>query len=492
MHRIAPAKQRVSNRRLLPRTGLATTAGLAMALLGAAAAADDGLEHRLDQSDSGGILLGTSGSNINSRFGSGCCTATLGALVTNRADERFILSNNHVLADTNLAGPGEAIVHPGLIDRDPVCASNGGGQVARLASFVPISFEPGTVNEVDAAIAVVEDPAVSADILDIGPVSPEILEASPLLLVQKSGRTTGLTTGLVAAVDVTVDVGYRESCGSSTILVTRFVNQIRIVGDGGPFASGGDSGSLVVEVRVDGRKNSRPPRAMGLLFAGGGGSSFANPIGRVLACLGVGMPEGYGLVSPDLECLPVDDSVAEFGNTQERSGIDLDEESGIDLDEESGPSGQGPPGPSIESGIDLDEGRGPSGPPIESGIALDDGRVPSGQGPPGPPIESGIDLDEESGIDLDEESGPSGQGPPGPPTNLLFGLAMASWVKADHEVELFAHHAVVGTGIGVDDEGQPVIEVYLRELVGDAEHPIPSELEGIPVRVVVTGQILAE
>lgn len=189
---------------------------------------------------------------------------------------------------------------------------------------------------------------------------------------------------------------------SPTILIARFVDQIRIVADTGLFTGGGDSGALIVEARDDGL----PPRAAGLHFAGGGGSSFANPIGRVLACLGVGMPGAGAVTGPDPDCVAVDSGNGELGSAGGR--------------------------------------------------------------------------------------GPDGQGPPGRSTNLPIGLAIASMVKADREAELFAHRGVVGTGIGVDDEGEPVIEVYLKEAVGDAEHAIPSELEGIPVRIVVTGQIMAE
>jgi len=56
-------------------------------------------------------------------------------------------------------------------------------------------------------------------------------------------------------------------------LVT-FDNQLGIVGAGGTFSSGGDSGSLI----VDGV--TRKPVA--LLFAGGGGMTFASPINPIL------------------------------------------------------------------------------------------------------------------------------------------------------------------------------------------------------------------
>ena len=62
--------------------------------------------------------------------------------------------------------------------------------------------------------------------------------------------------------------------------VARFVNQIEIRGGG--FAAGGDSGSLVVVA-----KGGDARRAVGLLFAGGGPSTFVNPIDAVLDLLDV-------------------------------------------------------------------------------------------------------------------------------------------------------------------------------------------------------------
>ena len=56
---------------------------------------------------------------------------------------------------------------------------------------------------------------------------------------------------------------------------SRFWTAIRV-------ASGGDSGSLVVVA-----KGGDARKAVGLLFAGGGPSTFVNPIDAVLAAFGV-------------------------------------------------------------------------------------------------------------------------------------------------------------------------------------------------------------
>jgi uncharacterized membrane protein YgcG len=73
-----------------------------------------------------------------------------------------------------------------------------------------------------------------------------------------------------------------------------------------------------------------------------------------------------------------------------------------------------------------------------------------------------------------------------------FGLDLASQAKARHEEELFGIRGVVGTGVGADEDGNAVIEVYVkgaaRKTVGQ---PIPDELDGVPVRVIETGEIRA-
>ena len=209
------------------RLGPVAALGLAFLVSGPGAVADDGLLHQLEQNPPP-VLLGTTGGNVEDRTRLYCCSGTLGALVTDGTDA-FILSNNHVLALTNLGLAGDPIIHPGLIDQDNgpdfdrVCTQDVTDAVASLFDFVPISFAKGTENTVDAAIALVVG-NVSPEILDIGPVSATLKAASIGLKVMKSGRTTGFTLGEVSAVDVTVDVGYSKECGKGK-QTARFVGQ---------------------------------------------------------------------------------------------------------------------------------------------------------------------------------------------------------------------------------------------------------------------------
>jgi hypothetical protein len=87
---------------------------------------------------------------------------------------------------------------------------------------------------------------------------------------------------------------------------------------------------------------------------------------------------------------------------------------------------------------------------------------------------------------------PPGRGKPNGRAAVPPGLEVAAQVQARHEASLFAIAGVAGTGLGIDSAGRPVIEVYLESAIGDPRRPIPRELEGIPVRSVVTGPFVAE
>ena len=193
---------------------------------------------------------------------------TLGAVVT-KGGRTFILSNNHVLANSNNANPGNLALQPGPFD-----GGTSADRIGTLSQFVSINFSGGN-NTMDAAIAEVDDPAdVTGTAPGYGAPRTQPINASVGMRVMKQGRTTGFTKGRVQGINATVNVNY----GSAG--VARFVGQI-VIGGGG-FSSGGDSGSLIV---VQNGRDARRP--VGLLFAGGGGTTIANPIGPVLSTLGV-------------------------------------------------------------------------------------------------------------------------------------------------------------------------------------------------------------
>jgi len=220
---------------------------------------------------------------------------TLGCLVK-RDGGVFILSNNHVLANSNDASPGDPILQPGPYDggRDPQDV------IAELTEYVPIEFEGGQStcpiggsaagvlnllaaltgsstrlrptritaqpNLVDCAIARPLEPGdVKDEILNIGAIAG-IAEGSLGMNVKKSGRTTGLTTGTIQQIDVTSRVSY----GADKVAL--FEDQLLA----GPMSQGGDSGSAV----LDDSNN-----LIGLLFAGSDTTTIFNRIQNVFTAL---------------------------------------------------------------------------------------------------------------------------------------------------------------------------------------------------------------
>lgn len=194
---------------------------------------------------------------------------TFGCLVTNDSGDIFILSNNHVLAATNQAQIGDPIFQPGPSD-----GGTSNDEIATLKDFIRININQD--NEIDAAIAIVEETGdVETYIVGIGKPTKQIKPAQTYMSVRKHGRTTGATLGIVEDVSATIFVRVSRTSRKRA----RFVNQIGISGFNGAFSQPGDSGSLVVDAV------SNAP--VGLLFAGGNGTTFANPIDTVLNAFNV-------------------------------------------------------------------------------------------------------------------------------------------------------------------------------------------------------------
>jgi hypothetical protein len=196
---------------------------------------------------------------------------TLGYVVQDSTGRWFILSNNHVLANSNDAQQGDPIVQPGPYDGGKNSPSY---HIARLSAFVPISFDERP-NRVDAAIAETDARYVRPILCSIGTVDG-IGTIRQGVLVQKHGRTTGRTQGLIVGTHETIWVDYDGK-------VARFDRQVSIAGGRMPFSEGGDSGSLIVDLER---------RALGLLFAGSDTETYANPIRSVLRALKVRLSDG--------------------------------------------------------------------------------------------------------------------------------------------------------------------------------------------------------
>lgn len=194
-----------------------------------------------------------------------------------RNARRMILSNNHVLANSNNAVFNDCICQPGPADGGKCPAD----QIAVLERFVPINFSGGN-NYVDCATGWTWPDRVRRELAyrsGSGIVYFRIgsTPGAPALgmIVGKTGRTTQLRVGRVTGIGVTINVNY----GGGKI--AKFVDQIAIQSvNTSPFSAGGDSGSSIWT--YDSLR-----RPIGLLFAGGGGVTFANRMTRVVAALDV-------------------------------------------------------------------------------------------------------------------------------------------------------------------------------------------------------------
>jgi hypothetical protein len=278
---------------IIPGGGMPTTVTItAMSQANAAAfgTATVTLVPQQQNTQTGAIELGTSGGNIHASSTSGstitCCGGTLGSLL-NRNGSFFILSNNHVMADSDTATVNDAIIQPALIDTG-TCTSTGATTVANLTQWFTLEGTP--TNPVDASISQIVSGKVDTggNILLLGssadtngvpvPGAPHAgsgLAAAIGQNVAKSGRSSGLTCSTVVSISDAFSVQYQKGCGTGTTFSVNYTNQISIAG--GEFSTEGDSGSLVVT------QDTADP--VGLLFAGSTTDTVANPIGEVLLAM---------------------------------------------------------------------------------------------------------------------------------------------------------------------------------------------------------------
>jgi hypothetical protein len=189
----------------------------------------------------------------------------------------YILSNNHVLANTNAAALGDPILQPGPFDG----GVNPADVIARLSRFVPIQLTPAVPigshnNLVDAAVAEGQFHDLDREIYWNGYVRGWRRRTNVLNMVghvvKKTGRTTNFTTGRITVVNATVDVNYGGG------RVGRFKDQILTTA----MSAGGDSGSLVTTL---------DNVAIGLLYAGSAQVTILNQIENVRGLLRVEVAE---------------------------------------------------------------------------------------------------------------------------------------------------------------------------------------------------------
>lgn len=214
---------------------------------------------------------------------------TFGAVVIDEeTEEECIMSNNHVLANSNDAEEHDPIYQPGPHD-----GGDADDLIGFLDRFVPILFSTDTptcpiatgiakalnflaravgashrlnvekqqeaYNYVDAAIArPTTDSLITSEIMNIG-IPQGVREAQLGDAVKKMGRTTGYTEDTLNIVGLTVQVAYGEG------KVATFRGQ----NGSGSMSAGGDSGSLILDADNN---------AVGLLYAGSDQMTIWTPI----------------------------------------------------------------------------------------------------------------------------------------------------------------------------------------------------------------------
>jgi hypothetical protein len=195
-----------------------------------------------------------------------------GVVIDDVTGSQLILSNNHVLANSNQEPVGAQIVQPGPLDGGTSPAD----VVATLLRFVPIAGG-AAMNYVDAAVAVPTSESLISNVPLNGVPAPSPLvravglyfaddrathsNLNPIAFVltmiganfsdpssvmqpsigqslQKTGRTTEKTVGTVETINTIVPVIYGGTIGTAT-----FYNQIVTT----LMGMGGDSGSIVLD-----------------------------------------------------------------------------------------------------------------------------------------------------------------------------------------------------------------------------------------------------
>jgi hypothetical protein len=211
----------------------------------------------------GGVSMGPSRA-INGFIFAG----TLGAIVIDNAtNQHAALTNFHVACVDNTFSIGDRMVQPSRIDTG----------VVPTDEFGSLARETLSANVDGAVISIDSGRSSQCQIADIGLVRGTTA-ATLGMAVRKRGRTTLLTYGTVDGLSGSVNIDYGDGIGVRTL-----TNQVSIAADttrNPLFSDHGDSGSVIVD---------DSGFVVGLLFAGAGTSTVANPIAAVLSELNISM-----------------------------------------------------------------------------------------------------------------------------------------------------------------------------------------------------------
>ena len=189
---------------------------------------------------------------------------TIGGFVFDRGGNIYILSNNHVLADSSMdngwkARIGEPVLQPGTYDGGVYRVDDAGDTVGVLYKYIPLKRTG--VNYVDAAVALLlHDELLSENPYTDYAVDDEIYDG---MLLEYFGRSSGLKRVSVIDTSAVISVRFGDA-------ILRFDDQIIFK----PNPIPGDSGSVLYSPETK--------KAVGLLFAGSKYIGVANKMWRVV------------------------------------------------------------------------------------------------------------------------------------------------------------------------------------------------------------------
>jgi hypothetical protein len=189
---------------------------------------------------------------------------SIGCILEDDKDQKYILSNNHVIANSNNARVNDAILQPGVYDGGRKMKN----EIAQLFAFEKIDFTNSNV--ADWAIGkLIDSSFVRSDLPIFGSIMG-YTDPEDEMQVFKYGRTTKDTYGEIATLSADIKVKYGNR-------IAVFQDQMEIVSTDSQkrrFSREGDSGSVVIDQKSN--------KIVGLLFAGGtDGTTFANDINVV-------------------------------------------------------------------------------------------------------------------------------------------------------------------------------------------------------------------
>lgn len=193
---------------------------------------------------------------------------TFGSVVY-KGDQKYILSNNHVLANENECVLGDPIYQPGPCD-----GGKPADTIAYLDSFIPLA---NGINA-DCALAKITDNSLVSDLGIDGFLADRWGDPEVGQRIYKTGRSSGPTSGLVVYTHADTYCTYRTGV---FLIKDCFFTQVMIYG--------GDSGSL-------GRFNKNT--AAGLAFASSISFSCFNYISNVVAALGFNFQPRSAIITP--------------------------------------------------------------------------------------------------------------------------------------------------------------------------------------------------